>query len=230
MKRAHHKNQGFTVNYVSPFSLCATVVLPFFQKIISSRPHTVFVKVKFCQIVLNETKNQLKNWNRIKSLLLYQFWSFKTLVWKSLCRQLVRLCRIRSPETIKILSLGINNLHMIKELVVVVANIFYWKESIPEFVVCINNEGYPASLELHKIYRVNPDKDAAGDENLRVIDESGEDYLYPESYFALIKVPAAVEESLLRASWITLDGEEANQGHRVRLVVKHRFWRGQIFA
>jgi len=73
-------------------------------------------------------------------------------------------------------------------------------ESTPEFVVCINNEGYPASLELHKIYRVVPDKDAADDEDLRVIDESGEDYLYPASYFPPIKVPAAVEESLLRAS------------------------------
>ena len=73
-------------------------------------------------------------------------------------------------------------------------------ESTPEFVVCINNEGYPASLELHKIYRVVPDKDAAADEDLRVIDESGEDYLYPASNFAPIKVPAAVEESLLRAS------------------------------
>jgi len=73
-------------------------------------------------------------------------------------------------------------------------------ESTPEFVVCINNEGYPASLELHKIYRVVSDKDALADEDLRVIDESGEDYLYPSSYFAPIKVPAAVQESLLRAS------------------------------
>ena len=73
-------------------------------------------------------------------------------------------------------------------------------ETIPEFVVCINNEGYPASLELHKIYRVLPDRDAAADEDLRVIDESGEDYLYPVSYFSPIKVPAAVEASLLRAS------------------------------
>jgi hypothetical protein len=73
-------------------------------------------------------------------------------------------------------------------------------ESTLEFVVCINNEGYPASLELHKIYRVVPDEDAAADDDLRVIDESGEDYLYPASYFASIKVPAAVERSLLRAS------------------------------
>ena len=73
-------------------------------------------------------------------------------------------------------------------------------ESTPEFVVCINNEGYPASLELHKIYRVVPDRDAAADEDLRVIDESGEDYLYHASYFAPIKVPAAVEESLRKAT------------------------------
>jgi hypothetical protein len=73
-------------------------------------------------------------------------------------------------------------------------------ESTTKFVVCINNEGYPASLELHKIYRVVPDKHAAADDDLRVIDESGEDYLYPASYFAPIKVPAVVEESLLSPS------------------------------
>jgi len=73
-------------------------------------------------------------------------------------------------------------------------------ESTPEFVVCINNEGYPASLELHKIYRVVSDEDSVANEDLRVIDESGEDYLYPSSYFAPIKVPAAIEESLLRVS------------------------------
>ena len=74
------------------------------------------------------------------------------------------------------------------------------QETSPEFVVCINNDDYPASLELHKIYRVVPDEDAAADGDTRVIDESGEDYLYPASYFAPIKVPIAVEESLLRAS------------------------------
>jgi hypothetical protein len=69
-----------------------------------------------------------------------------------------------------------------------------------EFVVCVSNEGYPASLELHKIYRVIPDEDAAEDGDLRVIDESGEDYLFPSSYFTPIKVPAVVEESLLKPS------------------------------
>lgn len=74
-------------------------------------------------------------------------------------------------------------------------------ENISEnFVVCINNENYPSSLELHKIYRVLPDNDAAVDDDLRVVDESGEDYLYPLSYFVPIQVPQIVEESLLKAS------------------------------
>jgi len=71
---------------------------------------------------------------------------------------------------------------------------------VSEFVVCINNDNYPASLELHKIYRVIPDEDASTDGDIRIIDESGEDYLYPFSYFIPIKVPQAVEESLLKAT------------------------------
>jgi hypothetical protein len=74
------------------------------------------------------------------------------------------------------------------------------KEVSSEFVVCVNNEEYPASLELHKIYRVLPDEDAVAEDDIRIIDESGEDYIYPASYFVPIDVPAAVEESLLRAS------------------------------
>jgi hypothetical protein len=53
----------------------------------------------------------------------------------------------------------------------------------PRFAVCINNTEYPASLERHKIYRVLPDQEAARDGDIRVIDESGEDYLYPAAYF-----------------------------------------------
>ena len=52
------------------------------------------------------------------------------------------------------------------------------------FVVCIDNSGYPASLELRKLYRVVPDAKAAADGDIRVVDESGEDYLYPASRFA----------------------------------------------
>ncbi len=68
------------------------------------------------------------------------------------------------------------------------------------FVVCVNNTDYPASLELHKIYRALFDKDAAVEGDIRIIDESGEDYLYPSSYFIPIQVPQTLEESLLRAS------------------------------
>jgi hypothetical protein len=67
-------------------------------------------------------------------------------------------------------------------------------------VVCINNADYPASLELHKIYRVVIDEEATLEGDIRVIDKSGEDYLYPSSYFVPIQVPNIVEESLLRAS------------------------------
>lgn len=74
------------------------------------------------------------------------------------------------------------------------------KNTALKFVVCINNSEYPASLELHKIYRVLTDEDAATDGDLRVIDESGEDYLYPADYFVLIELPQAVEKSLLRAA------------------------------
>jgi len=61
-------------------------------------------------------------------------------------------------------------------------------------------EDYPASLELHKIYLVIPDDDAASEGDIRVVDESGEDCLYTSSYFAFIQDPQVVEESLLRAS------------------------------
>jgi len=69
-----------------------------------------------------------------------------------------------------------------------------------KFVVCIENEDYEASLELRKIYRVLADRDAEIDGDIRVIDESGEDYLYPADWFIYIELPHALEESLLRAA------------------------------
>ena len=74
------------------------------------------------------------------------------------------------------------------------------KKAALKFAVCINNTDYLASLELHKIYRVLPDDDAAIDGDVRVIDESGEDYLYPADYFVFVELPQAVEKSLLRAA------------------------------
>ncbi len=66
------------------------------------------------------------------------------------------------------------------------------------FAVCLNNADYPASLELHKIYRVLPDADAEKDGDLRIVDESGEDYLYSADDFAVVKLPQTVQTSLLK--------------------------------
>jgi hypothetical protein len=68
------------------------------------------------------------------------------------------------------------------------------------FAVCVDNDGYEGSLERNKIYVVLPDKDAESDGDLRVLDESGEDYLFSGDRFVAIDVPAAVKASLLKAS------------------------------
>jgi hypothetical protein len=74
------------------------------------------------------------------------------------------------------------------------------KRSDPQFVVCVKNEGYGASLELRKLYQLVSD-DAAGKlHQIRVIDESGEDYLYPERYFVSVQVPPSAEKAILRAA------------------------------
>ena len=72
--------------------------------------------------------------------------------------------------------------------------------SQPQFAVCIDNAGYPASLERHKIYRVLPDEKATRNGDIRVIDESGEDYLYLATCFVVIEVPLEIERAILRAS------------------------------
>jgi hypothetical protein len=62
------------------------------------------------------------------------------------------------------------------------------------FAVCVKNEGYAASLELRKVYQVVPDDRAAKHQQIRVIDESGEDYLYPVDFFVPIELPQSVEK------------------------------------
>lgn len=69
-----------------------------------------------------------------------------------------------------------------------------------QFAICIENEGYPASLELWKVYRILPDEKAAKHQLVRIIDEAGEDHLYSESSFVPIKLPQAVEKAMLTAS------------------------------
>lgn len=68
------------------------------------------------------------------------------------------------------------------------------------FAVCIRNSEHPASLELRKLYQVIPDLEAATLSQVRVVDESGEDYLYPAADFLLVDLPHAVEIALLKAS------------------------------
>jgi hypothetical protein len=68
------------------------------------------------------------------------------------------------------------------------------------FAICIRNSGYEASLERRKIYQVLADATAGRHELIRVIDESGEDYLYPESYFAPISLPQSLRKALLAAA------------------------------
>jgi len=68
------------------------------------------------------------------------------------------------------------------------------------FAVCVRNDGYEASLERNKIYAVLPDDEAERDGDLRVVDESGEDYLFSADRFVAIEVPSAVRASLLKAS------------------------------
>ena len=64
------------------------------------------------------------------------------------------------------------------------------------YAVCINNDSYPASLEVGKIYRTLPDDGATRHNLLRVIDESTEDYLYPDAFFLPIELTAEIEKAL----------------------------------
>jgi hypothetical protein len=66
-----------------------------------------------------------------------------------------------------------------------------------QFVICVNNEEYPASLQLWKVYRVLPDEKGARHKMIRVVDESGEDYLFSASYFVPVKLPQAVKSAIL---------------------------------
>lgn len=65
-----------------------------------------------------------------------------------------------------------------------------------QYVICVKNEDYPASLELRKIYSLIPDKTASKSGLLRVVDESGEDYLYPAEYFVAIRLPRTVRKAV----------------------------------
>lgn len=68
------------------------------------------------------------------------------------------------------------------------------------FVVCVKNKNYAASLELRKLYQVVADEVATKVHQIRVIDESGEDYLYPQEYFVPVRLPESAERAVRRAN------------------------------
>ena len=67
-------------------------------------------------------------------------------------------------------------------------------------VLCLNDGGYPTSLERRKIYQSIPDSTASRQGLLRVIDESGEDYLYPAEFFVTLTLPAPLRKAVLAAA------------------------------
>jgi len=74
------------------------------------------------------------------------------------------------------------------------------KPRTKQLVVCIDNDGYPASLERRKIYVALPDSDAERRGLMRIIDESGDDHLYAKALFRLIELPETVRKAVLAAA------------------------------
>jgi hypothetical protein len=74
------------------------------------------------------------------------------------------------------------------------------KQPSKQFVVCVDNEGYPASLEKRKIYLALRDPSAERRGLIRVVDESGDDYLYPKAFFRSIALPLALRRAVLAAA------------------------------
>lgn len=71
--------------------------------------------------------------------------------------------------------------------------------STHNFVICVRNSGNEGSLEVRKIYERLTDQDAENDGMMRVIDESGEDYLFPADFFVRVDFPATVEKAVVEA-------------------------------
>ena len=69
-----------------------------------------------------------------------------------------------------------------------------------QFVICIDNQEYPASLERRKLYEVIPDPDAASLDQLRIKDESGDDYLYPKDLFIPVELSSNTEKAVISAA------------------------------
>ena len=69
-----------------------------------------------------------------------------------------------------------------------------------QFAICIRNDGYPAALEPRKIYQLLPDPEAEKHGQVRVIDESGEDYLYPKEFFVHVDLPLSAQQAIIKAA------------------------------
>jgi hypothetical protein len=78
------------------------------------------------------------------------------------------------------------------------------KEVRKHFALCLDNTDYKASLIPGKVYRIIQDREAARDDLVRIVDESGEDYLYHKSYFAFVDFPKSVEKKLIELEHIAL--------------------------
>ncbi len=74
------------------------------------------------------------------------------------------------------------------------------KSNTQHYVLCVSNEKYPASLEARKIYQWVPDPQAEAHGQIRVIDESGEDYLYPQEFFLPIEIPEEATRAFAQES------------------------------
>ena len=69
-----------------------------------------------------------------------------------------------------------------------------------QFLICVDNSGYEASLERRKIYETIPDAAAAKRNLIRVVDESGESYLYSEELFVPVSLPDSIRKAVLQAA------------------------------
>jgi hypothetical protein len=74
------------------------------------------------------------------------------------------------------------------------------KAQAKQLVICVDNHGYPAALEKRKIYLALRDTEAEKHGLLRIVDESGEDYLYPKTFFRSIDLPQGVKKAVLAAA------------------------------
>jgi hypothetical protein len=73
------------------------------------------------------------------------------------------------------------------------------KSTSKQLVVCVSNDGYPAALEKRKLYEMLRDPAAEKEGLLRIVDESGDDYLYPKAFFRSVELPESIKKAVLSA-------------------------------